>query len=41
MRSPMPVTTLGRCKPIGHENIQHALRYTELAPDRFKDSRSE
>jgi hypothetical protein len=24
-------------KPIGHKNIQHTVRYTELAPDRFKD----
>jgi integrase len=22
---------------LGHRNIQHTLRYTELAPDRFKD----
>jgi integrase len=22
---------------LGHRNIQHAVRYTELAPDRFKD----
>jgi type 1 fimbriae regulatory protein FimE len=22
---------------MGHENIQHTVRYTELAPDRFKD----
>src|SRR5262245_34559120 len=22
---------------LGHENIQHTVRYTELAPDRFKD----
>jgi hypothetical protein len=22
---------------LGHKNIQHTLRYTELAPDRFKD----
>jgi hypothetical protein len=21
----------------GHKNIQHTVRYTELAPDRFKD----
>jgi hypothetical protein len=28
-----------RCKKayLGHKNIQHAVRYTELAPDRFKD----
>jgi hypothetical protein len=26
----------GRCKP---GNIQHTVRYTELAPDRFKDFR--
>jgi site-specific recombinase XerD len=22
---------------LGHKNIQHAVRYTELAPDRFQD----
>jgi site-specific recombinase XerD len=22
---------------FGHKNIQHTVRYTELAPDRFKD----
>jgi hypothetical protein len=22
---------------LGHRNIQHSVRYTELAPDRFKD----
>jgi hypothetical protein len=22
---------------LGHENIQHTVRYTELAPDRFKN----
>jgi site-specific recombinase XerD len=22
---------------MGHKNIQHIVRYTELAPDRFKD----
>ena len=22
---------------MGHKNVQHAVRYTELAPDRFKD----
>ena len=22
---------------MGHRNIQHTVRYTELAPDRFKD----
>jgi site-specific recombinase XerD len=22
---------------LGHKNIQHTVRYTELAPDRFKD----
>jgi hypothetical protein len=22
---------------LDHRNIQHAVRYTELAPDRFKD----
>jgi len=30
--------TPGRCKPyLGHKNIQHTVRYTELAPNRFKD----
>jgi hypothetical protein len=23
---------------LGHKNIQHTVRYTELAPDRFKTS---
>jgi hypothetical protein len=34
----------GWCRPnpslqawLGHRNIQHTVRYTELAPDRFKD----
>ena len=22
---------------MGHKNIQHTVRYTEMAPDRFKD----
>jgi site-specific recombinase XerD len=22
---------------LGHKNIQHTVRYTELAPDRFKN----
>jgi len=22
---------------LGHKNIHHTVRYTELAPDRFKD----
>ena len=22
---------------MGHKNIQHTVRYTELVPDRFKD----
>ena len=22
---------------MGHKNIKHTVRYTELAPDRFKD----
>jgi hypothetical protein len=22
---------------LGHKNIQHTVRYTELAPNRFKD----
>jgi integrase len=24
---------------LGHKNIQHTVRYSELAPDRFKDFR--
>jgi site-specific recombinase XerD len=24
---------------LGHKNIPHTVRYTELSPDRFKDSR--
>ena len=36
----------GQCRPhdtralrpwLGHKNIQHTVRYTELAPDRFKN----
>jgi type 1 fimbriae regulatory protein FimB/type 1 fimbriae regulatory protein FimE len=29
-----------RClqKYLGHKNIQHTVRYTELSPDRFKAS---
>jgi hypothetical protein len=27
----------GRLAWVGHKNIQHTVRYTELAPDRFKD----
>ena len=31
------VTTLGAIQPyLGHENIQHSVRYTELAADRFE-----
>ena len=27
-----------RCRPyLGHKNIQHTVRYSELAPGRFKD----
>jgi site-specific recombinase XerD len=22
---------------VGHKNIQHTVRYTDMAPDRFKD----
>jgi site-specific recombinase XerD len=37
-RWPMPVTTHGRLQAyLGHKNIQHTVRYTELAPTRFKD----
>jgi hypothetical protein len=33
-----PATTRGRCRAwLGHKNIQHTVRYTELAPDRFKN----
>src|SRR5438876_5664008 len=29
---------LVRCRPwLGHKNIQHTVRYTEMAPDRFRD----
>jgi hypothetical protein len=31
----MPVTTPAPYS--GHKNIQHTVRYTELAPDRFKN----
>ena len=27
----------GPFRLLGHRNIQHTVRYTELAPDRFKD----
>jgi len=27
----------GRCRHLGHKNIQHTVRYTELSPTRFKD----
>jgi site-specific recombinase XerD len=34
----MPATTHGRLQAyLGHKNIQHTVRYTELAPTRFKD----
>jgi site-specific recombinase XerD len=23
---------------LGHKNIQHTVRYTDMAPDRFKES---
>ena len=23
---------------LGHKNVQHTVRYTEMVPDRFKDS---
>jgi hypothetical protein len=29
--------TIFRQAWLGHKNIQHTVRYTELAPDRFKD----
>jgi hypothetical protein len=29
---------LVRCRPwLWHKNIQHTVRYTEMAPDRFRD----
>jgi len=34
--SPMMATTRGPCS-ITSSNIQHTVRYTELAPDRFKN----
>jgi site-specific recombinase XerD len=34
--SPAP-TSLALQAWLGHKNIQHTVRYTELAPDRFKD----
>jgi len=38
MRSPMPATIFVRCRPwLWHKNIQHTVRYTEMAPDRFRD----
>ena len=33
--SPYPATALQAY--LGHKNIQHTVRYTELAPDQFKD----
>jgi hypothetical protein len=27
----------GLSEGLGHRSIQHTVRYTELAPDRFKD----
>jgi hypothetical protein len=34
----MQATIPGRCKRGSvNKNIQHTVRYTELAPDRFKD----
>jgi site-specific recombinase XerD len=32
-----PATTRALQAWLGHKNIQHTVRYTELAPDRFKD----
>jgi hypothetical protein len=38
MRSPMPATILVRCRPwLWHKDIQHTVRYTEMAADRFRD----
>jgi type 1 fimbriae regulatory protein FimB/type 1 fimbriae regulatory protein FimE len=31
------VTEMTRMAWLGHKNIQHTVRYTELAPDRFKN----
>ena len=34
----MMAMTRGPCQHyLGHKNIQHTVRYTEMAPDRFKD----
>jgi hypothetical protein len=38
MRWRMRATIRDHCKPnLGHKNIQHTVRYTELAPDRFRN----
>jgi len=37
MPSRMPVDTRALQAWLGHKNIQHTVRYTELAPDRFKN----
>jgi hypothetical protein len=33
-RTSLPL--LGWMAPLGHKNIQHTVRYTELSPDRFR-----
>jgi len=42
--SPVPASGIGDANEtyalqayLGHKNIQHTVRYTELSPDRFKD----
>ena len=35
--SPTMVTTQALQHYLGHKNIQHTVRYTDMAPDRFKD----
>jgi hypothetical protein len=35
IRPPRDTRALQAC--VGHKNIQHMVRYTELSPDRFKD----
>ena len=35
--SPTMATTRALQHYLGHKNIQHTVRYTEMAPNRFKD----
>jgi hypothetical protein len=38
LRWPTRATIRERCRAyLGHRNIQHTVRYTELSPGRFKD----